>query len=194
MAQNAHSGIYVAPLQIRRGNAQQIRGNDYDQSMSDQSRAVEDDDRIDELSQDLRPLGFATYLRAFYPFSPSRDDGSSTVTLPLNRDDIILIHSVHTNGWADGTLLSSGARGWLPTNYCEVYDRQPIHNLLKALTHFWDFIRVASHGTPEVFGSHDYVRGLVAGVRCLLVGVCPRLMATRYWDSTNAPCRNARTV
>ena len=178
MAQNVHSGIYVAPLQVRRGNTEINRGNDCDQSVSDQSTAVEDDPRINEVTQEIQPLGFATYLRPCYPFSPTRDEGSSTVTLPLKRDDIILIHSVHTNGWADGTLLSSGARGWLPTNYCEVYDGQPIRNLLRALTQFWDLIRVASHGSPEVFGSHDYVRGLVAGVRCLLVGVYPRLMAT----------------
>lgn len=178
--QNAHSGISVAPLQITRGTVQRNRANDYDQSVSDQSSAVEDDPRIHELTQEFRPLGFATYLRAFLPFSPTSDEGSSTVTLPLNRDDIILIHSVHTNGWADGTLLSSGARGWLPTNFCEAYDGRPIRNVLMALTQFWDLIRVASHGSPEVFGSHEYVRPLVAGVRCLLVGVCPRLIATPY--------------
>lgn len=91
------------------------------------------------------------------------------MTLPLGRGDIILVHSVHTNGWADGTLLSSGARGWLPTNYCEAYDNQSIGNLLKALTSFWDLVRCASDGTLEVFGSQDSIRGLVAGVRCLLV-------------------------
>ena len=172
MDRNAHSSIHVAPLQVRRGDVQRTRGNEDDQYRT------EDDDRTHEFIQDVKPLGFATYLRAFYPYSPTRDESSSTVTLSLNRDDIILPHLVHTNGWADGTLLSSGARGWLPTNFCEVYDGQPIRNLLKALTHFWDLIRLASHGSPEVFGSHDYVRGLVAGVRCLLVGVCPRLMAT----------------
>ena len=122
------------------------------------------------LKPETHHLGFHTYLRAFYPFHPLWDESSSTVTLPLNQGDVILVHSVHTNGWADGTLLMSGARGWLPTNYCEVYDVEPIHNLLKALTNFWDLVRGGSIGSLEAFASQDYIRGLVAGVRCLLVG------------------------
>ncbi|MCJ1258890.1 hypothetical protein MMC24_006724 [Lignoscripta atroalba] len=112
---------------------------------------------------------FQTYLRAFYPFHPTCDETSSTVTLPLNQGDIVLVHSVHTNGWADGTLLISGARGWLPTNYCEAYDHGPIRNLMRALTNFWDLIRGRSNEHLAAFNSQDYVRGLVAGVRFLLV-------------------------
>ncbi len=128
------------------------------------------------LKPEAHPSGFHSYLRAFYPFHPPWDETSSTVTLPLNQGDVILVHSVHTNGWADGTLLMSGARGWLPTNYCEVYDVEPIRNLLKALTTFWDLVRGGSNGSLEALASQDYVRGLVAGVRCLLV--CPPTMCT----------------
>lgn len=112
---------------------------------------------------------FQTYLRAFYSFHPTCDEKSSTITLPLNYGDIILIHSVHTNGWADGTLLSSGARGWLPTNYCEAYNNEPARVLLKALTKFWDLAKGSSIHGLEALANQDYVRGLVAGVRCLLV-------------------------
>lgn len=116
---------------------------------------------------------FQTYLRAFYPYHPTCDDNSSTVTLPLNSGDVIFVHSVHTNGWADGTLLTSGARGWLPTNYCEPYDSEqksePIRSLLRALTIFWDLVKGSSVGGLRIFRNADYVRGLVAGVRCLLV-------------------------
>ncbi|KAL8861186.1 MAG: hypothetical protein Q9178_002402 [Gyalolechia marmorata] len=111
---------------------------------------------------------FQTYLRAFYSFHPTCDAKSSTITLPLNYGDIILIHSVHTNGWADGTLLSSGARGWLPTNYCEPYNNEPARVLLKALTKFWDLAKGSSIHGLEALANQDYVRGLVAGVRCLL--------------------------
>ena len=112
---------------------------------------------------------FHTYLRAFYPYHPTCDETTSTVTLPLNQGDIILVHSVHTNGWADGTLLISGARGWLPTNYCEAYDPVQIQNLMKALTNFWDLVRGRSSEHLVALGSQDYMRGLVAGVRFLLV-------------------------
>lgn len=112
---------------------------------------------------------FHNYLRAFYPFHPAGDVSPSTVTLPLDQGDIILVHSVHTNGWADGTLLDSGNRGWLPTNYCEAYDQLPMRPLLKALTDFWDIIRGGCGSSLKDFGNQDLMRGPIAGVRFLLV-------------------------
>lgn len=112
---------------------------------------------------------FHNYLRAFYPFHPTAAVSPSTVTLPLDQGDIILVHTVHTNGWADGTLLETGARGWLPTNYCEAYDQISMRPLLKALTDFWDTIRGGCCSTLKDFGNQDYMRGMIAGVRFLLV-------------------------
>lgn len=112
---------------------------------------------------------FHNYLRAFYPFHPSGTVSPSTVTLPLDQGDIILVHSVHINGWADGTLLETGDRGWLPTNYCEAYDQLPMRPLLKALTDFWDIIRGGCGKCLRDFGNQDLMRGLIAGVRFLLV-------------------------
>ncbi|KAJ6169547.1 hypothetical protein N7497_002390 [Penicillium chrysogenum] len=114
-----------------------------------------------------RPV-FHNYLRAFYPFHPAGNVSPSTVTLPLDQGDIILVHSVHTNGWADGTLLDSGNRGWLPTNYCEAYDQLPMRPLLKALTDFWDIIRGGCGSSLKDFGNQDLMRGPIAGVRFLL--------------------------
>ncbi|KAF7595460.1 hypothetical protein BBP40_006082 [Aspergillus hancockii] len=111
---------------------------------------------------------FHNYLRAFYPFHPSGDVSPSTITLPLDQGDIILVHSVHTNGWADGTLLDTGARGWLPTNYCEAYDQLPMRPLLKALTDFWDIIQGGCGFPLREFCNQDTVKGLIAGVRFLL--------------------------
>ncbi|KAE8358583.1 ras guanine nucleotide exchange factor domain-containing protein [Aspergillus caelatus] len=111
---------------------------------------------------------FHNYLRAFYPFHPSGDVSPATVTLPLDQGDIILVHSVHTNGWADGTLLDTGARGWLPTNYCEAYDQLPMRPLLKALTDFWDIIQGGCGFPLREFCNQDTVKGLIAGVRFLL--------------------------
>lgn len=114
---------------------------------------------------------FHNFLRAFYPFHPATSGTSSTITLPLNEGDVILVHSIHTNGWADGTLLTSGARGWLPTNYCEAYDHQAMRNLLKALLNFWDLLRGDLTATMECFANQEYMKGIIAGVRCLLVCV-----------------------
>ncbi|GAB1204536.1 hypothetical protein APSETT445_003192 [Aspergillus pseudonomiae] len=106
---------------------------------------------------------FPNYLRAFYPFHPSGDVSPATITLPLDQGDVILVHSVHTNGWADGTLLDTGARGWLPTNYCEAYDQLPMRPLLKALTDFWDIIQGGCGFPLREFCNQDTVKGLIAG-------------------------------
>lgn len=120
-------------------------------------------------SESLPPPVFHNFLRAFYPFSPSYAMTDSSVTLPLNEGDVILVHSIHTNGWADGTLLATGARGWLPTNYCEAYEPDDMRNLLKALLNFWDLLRSTSVNDKEIFGNQEFMKGLIAGVRFLLV-------------------------
>lgn len=115
------------------------------------------------------PPVFYNFLRAFYPFHPEYAIADSSVTLPLNEGDVILVHSIHTNGWADGTLLVTGARGWLPTNYCECYEPEEMRNLLKALLNFWDLLRSTSVSDSEIFGNQEFMRGIIAGVRYLLV-------------------------
>lgn len=115
---------------------------------------------------------FHNYLRAFHPFDPSTslsaDDEASSITIPIRQGDLILVHSVHANGWADGTLLSTGMRGWLPTNYCEPYDHPYLRNLLNAMTQFWDLLGNSEDASFSMFVRQDYIRGLIAGVRYLL--------------------------
>ncbi|KAI1381297.1 ras GEF [Hypoxylon crocopeplum] len=111
---------------------------------------------------------FHNFLRAFYPFHPTYAMTDSTVTLPLNEGDVVLVHSIHTNGWADGTLLVSGARGWLPTNYCEAYDPEEMRNLLNALLNFWDLLRSTATNDRDIFGNQEFMKGIIAGVRYLL--------------------------
>ncbi|KAK3990719.1 ras guanine nucleotide exchange factor domain-containing protein [Cladorrhinum sp. PSN332] len=114
------------------------------------------------------PPTFHNFLRAFYPFQPEYILQDSTVTLPLNEGDVVLVHSIHTNGWADGTLLVDGTRGWLPTNYCEAYDPEEMKSLLKALLNFWDLMRTTSGNDSEIFGNQEFMKGIIAGVRYLL--------------------------
>ena len=155
----AHSSVSVAPLQIRKDACARQDTSQYEASYipSETSQPLE--------SQ--RPH-FQNYLRASYPFQPSTAPPQSTVTLTLNAGDIALIHTVHINGWADGTLLETGERGWLPTNYCEAYDYIAMRPLLRSLRDFWDIMRSGSHSNLAVFQNKDYLRGLVAGVRYLL--------------------------
>lgn len=117
--------------------------------------------------QDAAPV-FHNFLRAYYAFHPSYSPGDSTVTLPMREGDVILVHSIHTNGWADGTLLASGARGWLPTNYCDAYDPEEMRSLLNALLNFWDLMRSTTVNDNEIFGNQEFMKGIIAGVRYLL--------------------------
>ena len=181
---DANQGIIIAPLQVVHKSTSVV-------TVVCASESPEPDDRLrkslscrnGQMTPPLTPNhvqtgferngDFQSYLRAFYPYAPLAEEDTTTQILPLNTGDLILVHSVHTNGWADGTLLASGARGWLPTNYCEGYENDQISSLLRALTMFWDLIRSYTTVGARPFQHSDYVRGLVAGVRHLLVSTVP---------------------
>ncbi|KAF2166789.1 hypothetical protein M409DRAFT_54573 [Zasmidium cellare ATCC 36951] len=115
---------------------------------------------------------FHNYLRAMHPFDPSADsmpgDDASQSAVAIRPGDLILVHCIHANGWADGTVLNTGNRGWLPTNYCEAYDHPYLRNLLNAMTQFWDLLGANEDANLSTFVRQDYIRGLIAGVRYLL--------------------------
>lgn len=174
--QPMRSSLQVAPLAIQKGG---ILGGDEDQhsispnlyAHSEMTPPATPNGSQEDLSvpASIIPPVFHNFLRAFYPFHPSYVMTDSTVTLPLNEGDVVLVHSIHTNGWADGTLLVTGARGWLPTNYCEAYDPDEMRNLLKALLNFWDMLRSTSLTDNEMFGNQEFMKGIIVGVRSLLV-------------------------
>lgn len=117
---------------------------------------------------------FHNYLRALHAFDPSaesltdHDDEEMLSTVAIKPGNLILVHCIHANGWADGTVLNTGVRGWLPTNYCEAYDHPYLRNLLNAMTQFWDLIGAGEDANLSTFIRQDYIRGLIAGVRFLL--------------------------
>lgn len=115
---------------------------------------------------------FHNYLRALHDFDPRASampgEDASLVTAKLKAGDLILVHCIHANGWADGTVLNTGERAWLPTNYCEGYDHPYLRNLLNAMTQFWDLLGASEDANLSTFVRQDYIRGLIAGVRYLL--------------------------
>ena len=182
-----HSSAVVAPLNIQKSpkrsrvgifghSRQSSRGSQSirSQSQSQISPPLTPKTSTEAMAQQTPPQPvFHNYLRAFYHYIPSTTVSSSTdessITVAIKQGDVILVHSVHPNGWADGTLLASGARGWLPTNYCEPYDHPAVRNLLNALTHLWDLVRDGENGDLLAFMKQDYVRGMIAGIRFFLV-------------------------
>lgn len=178
--QSTRTSAQVAPLTIQKHAASgsssdyalktdRSTSNPYTKSQSDMTPPTTPHGSQEDLSNGSSPPVFHNFLRAFYPFHPSYAMTDSAVTLPLNEGDVVLVHSIHTNGWADGTLLVSGARGWLPTNYCYAYDPDEMRNLLKALLNFWDLLRSASVDDKEIFSNQEFMKGVIAGVRYLLV-------------------------
>ena len=188
---SARSSVHVAPLAINKARSrsrgsneaskQKHRRNTSSRSSHNTGASTSSQSQMtppatpngsqEDLNQQIeapQPV-FHNFLRAFYPFHPTYAISDTTVTLPLNEGDVILVHSIHTNGWADGTLLVSGARGWLPTNYCEAYEPDTMRNLLKALLNFWDLLRSGMTSDSEIFGNQEFMRGIIAGVRYLLV-------------------------
>ncbi|CAZ79351.1 unnamed protein product [Tuber melanosporum] len=186
-----HSSIYIAPLRIEKTSkpkrslsnaSRKSRPRSQPHSRSQSASTYSHTSSHQQItppptpntSQDSLAQGpgkepappFQPFLRAFYEFHPNFSADSSTVTLPLNLGDVILVHSVHTNGWADGTMLSSGARGWLPTNYCDEFDPEQIRPLLKACAVLFDKFRGGSAGGLRA--SQVAVTSVVAGVRHLL--------------------------
>ncbi|KAI1004147.1 hypothetical protein K3495_g4064 [Podosphaera aphanis] len=127
-----------------------------------QPQIISDDQQSPSTSQPI----FHSFLRAFYPFTQTYAVSDTTV-ISLNEGDVILIHSIHTNGWADGTVLSSGARGWLPTNFCEPYEPEPMQCLLSAFLNFWDTLRLGVGNDSEFYFSYAIVQDVIAGVKYL---------------------------
>ncbi|KAF2745655.1 ras GEF [Sporormia fimetaria CBS 119925] len=185
---NKHASALVAPLNIQkspkksRGKAQHTRQASSRGSLSSRSHSHSQSQPSPPLTPrtSLHSLPepppvhaiFHNYLRAFCQFHPTSTVSSQTeessITVPINRGDLILVHSVHSTGWADGTVLTSGQRGWLPTNYCEPYEHHTIQNLLDALALLFDLIKDAEDGDLAVFTRQDYVRAMIAGVRYFL--------------------------
>ncbi|KAI1139866.1 ras GEF [Hypoxylon sp. FL0543] len=177
--QPMRASLQVAPLTINKSRPDNAANNSEDAESSASTNTYSQsqitppstpNDSQEELvpqPTQANPI-FHNFLRAFYPFQPTYAMTDSTVTLPLNEGDVVLVHSIHTNGWADGTLLVSGARGWLPTNYCEAYGPEEMRNLLKALLNFWDLLRSTATNDRDIFGNQEFMKGIIAGVRYLL--------------------------
>ncbi len=165
------SHISVRPLLQRAYTAPPTTHREPDEmapSVSDEDDEMADE-HVSSSPSFLRPSPAARhFLRVFCAYEPE-ETSSSTVTLALQEGDIIMVHSVHSNGWADGTRLASGARGWLPTNYCEVYEPESMKMLLDALREIWALLRTEDATQGHFDPDESFVRGMIEGVRCLLV-------------------------
>lgn len=129
------------------------------------------DDDVIMAEMDYPQPVFHNYLRAVHPFNQPESAMEPAVTMHLNKGDVVLVHSIHTNGWADGTLLLDGDRGWIPTNFCENYEPEEMRSLLRALISFSDLLKSGITADDEIFSNQEFIKGIIAGVRILLVSI-----------------------
>lgn len=131
----------------------------------------------EEDAEDSRPQSGFPFVRALHSFdsstltandSKNSTDDPASICLSFEEGDIALLHSVHSSGWGDATIISSGARGWIPTNYFVAYNDPKIAPLLTAILAFVAQ-PMSFELAPGVFSfSQEAVTNIVAGVRSLL--------------------------
>ncbi|KAF4551825.1 RasGEF domain-containing protein 4 [Elsinoe fawcettii] len=128
-------------------------------------------DRSTKRSRPPPPLN-RKYIRALHDHEPSqpssecRRPASKTVT--LRQGDVVLVHLTNSNGWADGTVLNSGDRGWIPANYCEPYDHEFVRIFFHGLTELWTAGARDNQTAAWRSTRREEVQVLVTGVRHVL--------------------------
>lgn len=117
------------------------------------------------------------FLRALHSFdattlfSSANDEDPSSVCLSFVEAELVLLHSIHPSGWGDATILATGARGWIPTNYFTPYSEPKVVPVLSAVLNF--VLAPKSHPLPKPNDtsytfSPAAISAIVAGVRSLL--------------------------
>ncbi|ODQ66944.1 ras GEF [Nadsonia fulvescens var. elongata DSM 6958] len=63
------------------------------------------------------------------------DDPTSTC-LSFQKNDTVILHSLDPSGWGDATILLTGQRGWIPTNYFEIINHDSLNHLMSSILRF----------------------------------------------------------
>lgn len=127
-------------------------------------------------SFDAQPISYP-FLRALHSFDSTTlssnaqdpENDPANICLSFQESEIILLHTIHSSGWGDATILSSGVRGWIPTNYFTPYTDAKMTALLSAVLGFVLNPKSQPLAAPDSFSfSQSSITGIVAGVRALL--------------------------
>lgn len=124
------------------------------------------------------------FVRAIHSFNPStlatsgdsmgESEDPSLICCSFEESDIALIHSIHSSGWGDATLLKSGRRGWIPTNYFVPYADPKAVPLLSVVLNFvlnprnHEIHNHSNNGIKAFTFSQASITNIVSGVRSLL--------------------------
>lgn len=117
------------------------------------------------------------FLRALHSFdattlhSSGTDEDPSSICLSFVEAELILLHSIHPSGWGDATILATGSRGWIPTNYFVPYSEPKMVPVLSAVLNFVLAPKTQPLPKPndsEFTFAPAAISTIVAGVRSLL--------------------------
>lgn len=118
------------------------------------------------------------YLRAVHDFeqpadTANNDPEGSSAKSNLTAGDIVMVHLTNSQGWADGTILNTGRRGWLPASYCQPYDHENVRAFFHGLTKLWVVCNQDNVAASQRGRISSDIKPLVQGVRQSLVSAGP---------------------
>ncbi|KAF5563887.1 Ras guanine-nucleotide exchange Cdc25p, partial [Fusarium phyllophilum] len=106
------------------------------------------------------PMPF--FVRTVYHYDPPAT-ASLEHQLAFGRGELGLIHHVEPSGWAECSLLNCGSGGWIPLNYCNVFDPKPMRPLLKAVIKLTAALRLGTE-VPVVSDIEGDIEAIVHGI------------------------------
>lgn len=109
------------------------------------------------------------FLRAVHAFDARslETHDKDSVCLSFKQTDCILLHGMDVSGWGDATLLHTGERGWVPTNFFQPFQDPEANALLVAVQKFATNPKCHPTKSGHTF-SQNSVNSVIAGVRALL--------------------------
>ncbi|KAF5676648.1 Ras guanine-nucleotide exchange [Fusarium circinatum] len=115
-------------------------------------------------------LRMSLFVRAIYPYDPPAPATAEGI-LGFDEKELALIHHVEPSGWAECSLLKCGSIGWIPLNYCNVFDPRPMRPLLKTVIKFTGALRLASDVSVISYVKGGDIDAIVHGVFDIMIGV-----------------------
>lgn len=142
------------------------------------SQGVSPSESDDDISIDF------PFVRAVHSFNPASlssghhhtvgGQDPSLICAAFEESDVALVHSIHSSGWGDATLLSTGRRGWIPTNYFVPYADPKAVPLLSVVLNFvlnpknYEIHNHPNRDQKVYTFSQASITNIVSGVRSLL--------------------------
>ncbi|KAF5545961.1 Ras guanine-nucleotide exchange [Fusarium mexicanum] len=108
------------------------------------------------------------FVRTIYPYDPPAPASAEGI-LGFDKGELALIHHVEPSGWAECRLLKCGSIGWIPLNYCNVFDPRPMRPLLKAVIKFTGALRLASDVSVVSYVEGGDIDAIVHGVSKIMI-------------------------